>query len=187
MLDLEKKIREERDAILKEKRRLDDSLKVNSQKLLQELIAKHGFAVGDVIGNIRENRLFVIKSFHLDYNDFLADGCDDLAASLFTINKSNKIDKKKKAEYKKTFISRFKIVGKYDFDRDIIVFSENNEKFSVKEKIRHISTGAIIEVIEVMPKKILETRQIKAKCIKSSIKEDIGQVFEYDFDNCEKL
>lgn len=55
------------------------------------------------------------------------------------------------------------------------------------DKVKHIPTNSIVEVIEILPKVIFSAQQVKCKCLKSSIKEDIGQVFEYDLDNLEKL
>lgn len=47
----------------------------------------------------------------------------------------------------------------------------------------HEPTGARVKVVEVHEKKILEAQQVTCKVISSSISEDVGQVFDYDFNN----
>lgn len=55
------------------------------------------------------------------------------------------------------------------------------------DKAKHISTGATVQIIEILPKEFRSTRQAKCKCLKSTIQEDIGQIFEYELDSLEKL
>lgn len=58
---------------------------------------------------------------------------------------------------------------------------------TVGDKAKHTLTNATVEVIEILPKEILSTQQAKCKCLKSTIQEDIGQVFEYDLDSLEYI
>lgn len=55
------------------------------------------------------------------------------------------------------------------------------------DNAKHISTNATVKVIEVLPKEFMYLQQAKAQCLKSSISEDVGQIFEYDLDNLEKI
>ncbi len=51
----------------------------------------------------------------------------------------------------------------------------------------HCLTNSKVEVIEVLPKDFFCSQQVKCTCLNSSIKEDIGEIFEYDLDSLSKI
>ncbi len=59
--------------------------------------------------------------------------------------------------------------------------------FKKGDKVIHTLTFAKVEVIEVLPKQLLYTQQVKGKCLRSTIIEDIGQIFEYDINSLKKI
>lgn len=130
----ELELRYTRADIQKELREAEDLLRNNTKELMETLISKYGFKKGDVIGgsNREPNKIFVIKGFGLSFNEHLKEPKDDLTVFVHFINKSYKIDKKKSTDsiFSEKFASIFKVLGKYDFEKDKIIFSENLENIS---------------------------------------------------------
>ena len=122
-------LRLERLEINKRLREMENLLKENSEKLKNILIEKYGFSIGDVIGGntYETNKIFVIKDFGLNFNEFIEEPQEELTVVVYHINKNQKIDKKKSTNsiHSEKFASRFKVLGKYDFEKDEIVFSKN--------------------------------------------------------------
>ena len=125
-------LRLERLEINKRLREMEDLLKDNSEKLKNILIEKYGFSIGDVIGGntYDTNKIFVIKGFGLKFNEFIQEPQEELTVIIHHINKNKKIDKKKSTNnsiHGEKFASRFKVLGKYDFEKDEIVFNKNTQ------------------------------------------------------------
>ncbi len=59
--------------------------------------------------------------------------------------------------------------------------------FKVGDKCRVTSTNSEIIIIEILPKKILEPQEVIGVVKKATIREDIGQKFEFNIDYLEKI
>ena len=59
--------------------------------------------------------------------------------------------------------------------------------FKVGDKCRVTSTNSEIIIIEILPKKILEPQEVIGIVRKASIREEIGQKFEFNIDYLEKI
>ncbi len=59
--------------------------------------------------------------------------------------------------------------------------------FKVGDKCRVTSTNSEIIIIEILPKKILEPQEVIGIVKKATIREDIGQKFEFNIDYLEKI
>ncbi len=105
---------------------IENAIKESTTKLKNILIEKSGFTIGDVIGgnSHEQNKMFVIRDFGLAFNEYAKEPQEELTAKLYLINKSNKIDKKRSLNslHSEKFISKFKVLGKYDFEKDEITF-----------------------------------------------------------------
>lgn len=122
----EETIRQNRLCLIKDINEKEDELRKQNELLIGILKEKFGLSVGDVVGGQKSSeKLFVIKSFLLDFNDFIESPKEELSVKLYSLNKSNKIDKKKQSNYIQMFASKFKVYGKYDFEKDEIIFNEN--------------------------------------------------------------
>lgn len=56
--------------------------------------------------------------------------------------------------------------------------------FEKNDKVYHIGTGALVKVLEYLPKDIMtQGLELKGECLYSVIDEDIGEVFEYEESN----
>lgn len=123
-------LRLERLDINKRLREIENLLKKNTHQLKETLIKKHGFSIGDVIGGSSHdsNKMFVIKNFGLSCDEYAKEPQEELTVFVYHINKSKKIDKKKSTNsiFSEKFASKFKILGKYDFEKDEIVFNEKS-------------------------------------------------------------
>lgn len=59
--------------------------------------------------------------------------------------------------------------------------------FKVGDKCRVTSTNSEIVILEILPKKILEPQEVIGVVKKATIREDIGQKFEFNIDYLEKI
>lgn len=123
---LEEKIRQNRNSLEQEINKKRAEFKEQDELLMEILKNKYELSVGDVVGGKKStDKLFVIKSFLLDFNDYIKTPREELSAKLYSLNKLNKIDKKKQSNCIQMFASNFKVYGKYDFQKDKIIFNEN--------------------------------------------------------------
>lgn len=119
-------LQRERNEILSKISELKTKLNVNEKNLVEELKKKYDIKTGDVIRfkNYKHFTYVVSEGFSLDFNDFT--NYFDLKASLYKLNKSNKINKKEK-DYEKRFVKLAIKVGTYNFENDTIIYFDNEE------------------------------------------------------------
>lgn len=123
---LEEKIRQKKISLEQEIIKKRAELKEQDELLIEVLKNKYELSIGDVVGSKKStDKLFVIKSFLLDFNDYIEFPREELSSKLYSLTKSNKIDKKKQSNCIKMFASNFKVYGKYDFIKDEIIFNES--------------------------------------------------------------
>jgi 5'(3')-deoxyribonucleotidase len=60
-------------------------------------------------------------------------------------------------------------------------------ELNIGDKAKHTLNDSIVEIVSFEEKKLLEEQQVNCKCLKSSIKEDVGQVFECGISYLDKL
>ncbi len=118
------KLREQLTELELEKRSINDRIRNAENSLKEELIKKYGFFTSALIeapiGGTNRTQKYIIRGFELGMNDYVAEPCMDLMAYVLELNKENKINRKKVINDPK-FISRFKVIGRYDFVKDKIV------------------------------------------------------------------
>lgn len=59
--------------------------------------------------------------------------------------------------------------------------------FNIGDKCRVTSTNSEIVITEILPKKFLEPQEVIGIVKKATIREDIGQKFEFNIDYLEKI
>lgn len=59
--------------------------------------------------------------------------------------------------------------------------------FKVGDKCRVTSTNSEIVILEILPKKFLEPQEVIGVVKKATIREDIGQKFDFNVDYLEKI
>lgn len=114
--------------------------------LLEQLKAELNLKVGSVIQNKKLNKIFVIKSFELEFCDFTNQ--EEVRCSLYRITDSFKINKKIKDDYK-IFVKPFIEVGVYDFETDKITFNDKYQKNEPEKRILDDLSKFFIEAEEI--------------------------------------